>query len=142
MTDLVPEGADRLRSLRRFSQLREVYAQEGGYLFLSYGDAMWTVRPALATPSFFRHRFARALGVPERELASPARGRGFHGRVRGLVSNNPLQGCGIPLGLTTRAHGVGRKENPGSAARGRDPSRRLCPVDISREISSGSVIDK
>lgn len=65
-TDIVPEGKDRLRHLSDFKELRKLVKDEGGYLFFSIDDKMWTVDPALAKPRFFRDRFAQALGRPER----------------------------------------------------------------------------
>lgn len=65
-TDIIPEGADKLRPLAKLEDLKDVYNRDGGYLFFSIGDEMWTVDPALAAPRFFRDRFAQALGVPER----------------------------------------------------------------------------
>lgn len=64
--DIVPEGADKLRSLEDLSELHNIYERDGGYLFFSIGERMWTVDCALAAPRFFRDRFANALGVPER----------------------------------------------------------------------------
>lgn len=65
-TDIIPEGADTLRPLATLKELKDVYNRDGGYLFFSIGDDMWTVDPSLAAPRFFRDRFARAHGVPER----------------------------------------------------------------------------
>jgi diadenosine tetraphosphate (Ap4A) HIT family hydrolase len=64
--DIVPEGADKLRPLAKLEDLKDLYDRDGGYLFFSIGDDMWTVDPSLAAPRFFRDRFATALGVPER----------------------------------------------------------------------------
>lgn len=64
--DVVPEGADHCLELRRLNELADLYERDGGYLFASFGDRMWTVDPNLAAPRFFRDRFAAALGRPER----------------------------------------------------------------------------
>ena len=64
--DIVPEGRNKLRPLSTLEELKDIYAQDGGYLFFSIEDDMWTVDPSLAAPRFFRDRFASALGMPER----------------------------------------------------------------------------
>jgi diadenosine tetraphosphate (Ap4A) HIT family hydrolase len=64
--DIIPEGVDKLRPLASLEELKEIYERDGGYLFFSIGNDMWTVDPSLAAPRFFRDRFATALGVPER----------------------------------------------------------------------------
>lgn len=64
--DIIPEGKQRMHKLTRIDDLRSIYRHDGGYLFFGIGSEMWTVDPKLATPGFFRYRFADALGVPER----------------------------------------------------------------------------
>jgi len=63
---IIPEGQDRLKALGTISELKNSYEQNGQYLFFSIGDNKWTVDSALAQPGFFRHRFANAIGNPER----------------------------------------------------------------------------
>lgn len=64
--DVIPEGAEHLQPIDALEDLPEAYRRDGGYLFFSIGDQMWTVDVSLATPRFFRDRFAKALNHPER----------------------------------------------------------------------------
>lgn len=64
--DVVPEGIEHCHELRRLDKLADLYQRDGGYLFASFGERMWTVDSGLASPRFFRDRFATALGRPER----------------------------------------------------------------------------
>lgn len=64
--DIVPEGENNYAQLNKLSDLQRLYQKEGGYLFFSIGNSMWTVNTDLAKPRFFRDRFAVALGHPER----------------------------------------------------------------------------
>ena len=66
MRDLVPEGESHYEELATLAALSELYRDRGGYLFAAVQGTMWTVDPGLAVPRFFRDRFARALGRPER----------------------------------------------------------------------------
>ena len=63
---IVPEGEDKLTKISGIDDLRKIFLEQGKYLFFSIGDKSWTVDPALSAPGFFRDRFARALGNPER----------------------------------------------------------------------------
>lgn len=62
---IILEGTDHIRQLP-VDTLREEYQREGKYLFFSVEKDSWIVDAALGKPRFFRDRFARALGVPER----------------------------------------------------------------------------
>ena len=64
--EIVPEGAGPLQKIDSLEQLKDIYKKDGGYLFFSLGDDMWVVDKALAAPRFFRDRFAKAVGRPER----------------------------------------------------------------------------
>ncbi|MEK9143849.1 MAG: HIT family protein [Patescibacteria group bacterium] len=63
---VIQEGMGHVRQLR-IDQLREAYQKEGKYLFFSIENDSWLVDVSLGKPRFFRERFAKALGVPERE---------------------------------------------------------------------------
>jgi diadenosine tetraphosphate (Ap4A) HIT family hydrolase len=64
--DIVPEGMQTLTKLLRIEDVQDIFRERGGYLYFSIGEEKWVVAPALAAPGFFRDRFARALGKPER----------------------------------------------------------------------------
>ena len=63
---IVPEGNRYIRRLENFEDLKKLYNEEGGYLLFTTAQDMWTVDPKLTTPRFFRDRYAKALGRPER----------------------------------------------------------------------------
>lgn len=65
-SDIVPEGLDMVKPIANLALLRDVFSREGQYLFFSIGPDMWIVRTELGAPRFFRDRFAKALGHPER----------------------------------------------------------------------------
>jgi diadenosine tetraphosphate (Ap4A) HIT family hydrolase len=65
-SEIIPEGRNKLKQLKNISGLRKIFLKEGQYLFFSIGDRLWMVDPNLGTPRFFRDRFAKALGRPER----------------------------------------------------------------------------
>jgi diadenosine tetraphosphate (Ap4A) HIT family hydrolase len=65
VTDIVPEGGNRIKPLPSLFDLRELFEKEKGYLFFSVENKMYTVDTTLGRPRFFRDRFARALGKPE-----------------------------------------------------------------------------
>lgn len=65
-SDVVPEGESHLHPLTHLDELRNLFKSQGGYLYFSLGDSRWTVDTALGQPRFFRDRFARAMGCPER----------------------------------------------------------------------------
>ena len=48
------------------SELQSIFKQDGKYLFFSIGENYWIVDSNLGVPRFFRDRFAKALGEPER----------------------------------------------------------------------------
>lgn len=64
--DIITEGRDKLSTIRGIKDLQKYYRKDGGYLYLSTGDKKWIVSPSLASPRFFRDRFANALHCPER----------------------------------------------------------------------------
>ncbi|MBM3257499.1 MAG: HIT family protein [Candidatus Liptonbacteria bacterium] len=64
--DIIPEGEKEIQKLEALTDLKEMYEKEGGYLYFAIGGNRWTVNKALATPRFFRDRFAKALHHPER----------------------------------------------------------------------------
>ncbi|OGY24906.1 MAG: hypothetical protein A2Y57_01150 [Candidatus Woykebacteria bacterium RBG_13_40_7b] len=66
LTTIIPEGKNRITKLNSLTDLKRIFEGAGGYLFFSIGDNLWTVDLSLAEPAFFRHRFAAALGKPER----------------------------------------------------------------------------
>lgn len=61
-SDIIPEGAAYIMSIIGFGDVRG----RERYLFFSIDDSAWLVDESLGGPRFFRDRFARALGVPER----------------------------------------------------------------------------
>ncbi|MFZ5845012.1 MAG: HIT domain-containing protein [Patescibacteria group bacterium] len=66
LLSIIPEGKEKTRAIKDISELRDIYRNEGEYLFFSIDNNYWLVDTNLAVPRFFRGRFARALGVPER----------------------------------------------------------------------------
>ena len=64
--EIVPEGKQHLDRIDDISQLKSVFKKDGKYLFFSIANQMWIVDSKLGGPRFFRDRFAKALGVPER----------------------------------------------------------------------------
>lgn len=62
--DIVPEG--KFSIIPNLLELRNLLKKDGGYLFFSLGDNLMSVDVNIAAPRFFRDRFARALGKPER----------------------------------------------------------------------------
>lgn len=65
-SDIVPEGKEKLTRLNDFSELKKLYDKEGGYLFFSIGNHMWSVDKGIAAPRFFRDRNAAVFDKPER----------------------------------------------------------------------------
>jgi len=65
-TDIIPEGEDKLTKIQSLDELKPFLKKDGGYLFFSIGKDQWVVDPQIAAPRFFRDRFAKALGRPER----------------------------------------------------------------------------
>jgi len=65
-SSIVPEGEGYLRAISGIGDLPGIFEKEKKYLFFSIGDDNWTVDTSLGAPRFFRDRFAKALGVPER----------------------------------------------------------------------------
>src|SRR3989344_5325121 len=66
VTEIIPEGQNKLIPIQKESELKQCLEKDGGYLFLRIGLESWVVDPALQAPRFFRDRFAVALGRPER----------------------------------------------------------------------------
>ena len=64
--DIVPEGKQYLIKFNDLSELIPLYKKEKGYLFFSINQEFWSVDKNIAAPRFFRDRFAKALGRPER----------------------------------------------------------------------------
>lgn len=64
-TNIVSEGMNHLRDIP-IDQVIKIFTKEGKYLFFSLEDKSWFVDSILGRPRFFRDRFARAIGVPER----------------------------------------------------------------------------
>lgn len=63
---IVPEGQTNLTPITQLVSLLKVFETEGKYLFFSIGEKLWLVQTSLGAPLFFRDRFARARGTPER----------------------------------------------------------------------------
>lgn len=63
---IIPEGKDKLTRLKDITELKKIFAKYGQYLFFSINSKMWVVDLSLGSPRFFRDRFAKALGRPER----------------------------------------------------------------------------
>ena len=66
ITAIIPEGEIHLIKLHNLSQLKTIFKKDKGYLFFSIGKNLWSVDPKISAPRFFRDRFAKALGRPER----------------------------------------------------------------------------
>lgn len=64
--NIIPEGKDKLTKLDSLLTLKDVFKRDDKYLFFSIGQKLWIVDLSLGEPRFFRDRFAKALGVPER----------------------------------------------------------------------------
>lgn len=63
---IVPEGEATLRPLQAVEKLVDIFQQEGQYLYVSINQQKWVVDTSLGVPRFFRDRFAKALGCPQR----------------------------------------------------------------------------
>lgn len=63
---IIPEGKEKLNKINDLSELKLLVKKDGGYLFFSIGEDLWSVDKSLAAPRFFRDRFAKALGRSER----------------------------------------------------------------------------
>ncbi len=63
---IIPEGMDRCEVISSFDELTQHREKDGGYLYFAIGNQAWVVDAQLATPRFFRDRFATALGQAER----------------------------------------------------------------------------
>ena len=63
---IIPEGRDKLTKLNKLSDLKDVFKRDNQYLFFSIEKKLWIVDLSLGEPRFFRDRFAKALGIPER----------------------------------------------------------------------------
>ena len=64
--DIVPEGKDFLRRIDDLMQMQYEFKRSGMYLFFSIDQDKWLVDTNIGKPRFFRDRFAKALGRPER----------------------------------------------------------------------------
>jgi len=65
-TEIVPEGTGKLSKLQTISELIAVFNKDNKYLFFSIEDNLWIVDLLLGAPRFFRDRFAKVLGNPNR----------------------------------------------------------------------------
>lgn len=65
-TAIVSEGLDKLAQISSIGDLKEIFSKNKGYLFFTIGTSKWIVDKSLVAPRFFRDRFAKALGKPER----------------------------------------------------------------------------
>jgi diadenosine tetraphosphate (Ap4A) HIT family hydrolase len=63
---IIPEGKEKLTPIKNLSDLKKIFQKQRGYLFLSIQDKLWIIDPSLISPRFFRDRFAKALGHPDR----------------------------------------------------------------------------
>lgn len=63
---IVPEGDDMISFLDDIEELTWLLDEEGGYLAVNIKDQLMVVDTSLASPRFFRDRFAIAVGAPER----------------------------------------------------------------------------
>jgi len=64
--DIIPEGIQCVRPINDLTKLASVYKTHGGYLFFSLNGKNYLVDKNLAQTRFFRDRFAKVLGHPER----------------------------------------------------------------------------
>ncbi|NMB57025.1 HIT domain-containing protein [Candidatus Beckwithbacteria bacterium] len=65
-TLIIPEGKEKITAIHNLKELDFYLKKDHGYLFFSIEKKMWVVDPFLASPRFFRDRFAKAIGRPER----------------------------------------------------------------------------
>ncbi|MBU1000116.1 HIT domain-containing protein [Patescibacteria group bacterium] len=63
---IIPEGKEKVTSINNLSELKRIFKKHSGYLFFSIGGDKWVVDVSLIVPRFFRDRFAKELGKPER----------------------------------------------------------------------------
>ncbi len=63
--DLIPE-IDYLIKIKILKDLILEFTVLGRYMYTELNDHKWLVEPSLGFPTFFRQRYAKALGVPER----------------------------------------------------------------------------
>lgn len=63
---VIPEGKKYLTAIKSLSELKIIFNNSNKFLFFSIGDNKWVVDTSLSAPRFFRDRFAKALGCPER----------------------------------------------------------------------------
>lgn len=62
--DIVPES--KITIIADLSELKNLLKKDGGYLFFSLDNMLFSVDVGIAAPRFFRDRFATALRKPER----------------------------------------------------------------------------
>lgn len=65
-TEIVPEGTSKFTQLGNLNGLKNLFKKEGGYLYFSIANNLWKVDVSISQPRFFRDRFAKVLGRPER----------------------------------------------------------------------------
>jgi diadenosine tetraphosphate (Ap4A) HIT family hydrolase len=65
LKDIVKEKGSVSR-LKSVDEIKALFRKEGKYLFLQINKDLFSVDTGIGTPRFFRDRFAKALGRPER----------------------------------------------------------------------------
>ncbi len=63
--DIVPEE-EKIFKINDLSELQKLFKRDGGYLFFSIDKNKWSVDTNIVAPRFFRDRYAKVLGRPER----------------------------------------------------------------------------
>lgn len=63
--EIIPEE-EKLFEFNDLSELQTLFKRDGGYLFFSIGKSKYVVDVGITAPRFFRDRFAKALGRPEK----------------------------------------------------------------------------
>jgi histidine triad (HIT) family protein len=64
--EIIPEGENTYTMLKDMNELIDIYNKKGSYLFFSIRKDLWVVDTSIAAPRFFRDRFAKAFGEPEK----------------------------------------------------------------------------
>jgi diadenosine tetraphosphate (Ap4A) HIT family hydrolase len=63
--DIIPER-DSIERIKSIDDIRTLFLKNGKYLFLQINKNFFSVNTKIGKPKFFRDRFAKALGRPER----------------------------------------------------------------------------
>lgn len=66
VVDIIPEGNNYVTAIKSLDKLRTIFQSQQKYLFFSIENKKYLVDTTLGAPRFFRDRFAKALGHPER----------------------------------------------------------------------------